>query len=307
MYAPIVIFVYNRKDYIKRLINSLRKNNLSIDSEVYIFSDGYKNDDDKNNVLDVRTYLEVLKKENYFKKIIIEQAQMNNGLAKSVISGVSKVIRKYGRVIVLEDDLVVSTYFLDFMNNALSKYENEPKVWSVSGFTRDIPYLQEIDIDIYFSQRAQSWSWGTWLNRWDKIDWDVKDYKIFKRDFKMRRQFNEGGNDMSSMLDRQQCGRINSWAIRFCYAQFKNHSYTVQPRLTLVQNKGQDGSGTNCNYVREYSELSSQREWKFREFCEDKNINIELKRTRKKIPYWKLMGSYFVYVICRNGNMIIDK
>lgn len=299
MYAPIAIFVYNRKDYVERLIDSLRKDILSAESEVYIFSDGYKGDQDKPKVLEVRAYLCALKQESCFKKLTVEEASTNNGLANSIISGVSKIISRYGRIIVLEDDLVVSPFFLEYMNEALSNYENELKVWSVSAFTRDIPYLRDLDIDMYFSCRAQSWSWGTWLDRWDKIDWTVKDYSAFKKNFRMRRQFNAGGNDMSSMLDRQQCGKINSWAIRFCYAQFKNHSYTVQPRLTLIQNKGQDGSGTNCNYVREYSEMSAQKVWKFRDFCEDESINRELKRTRKKIPYWKLAGSYFVFVICK--------
>lgn len=86
---------------------------------------------------------------------------------------------------------------------------------------------------------------------------------------------------MFSMLDRQQCGRINSWAIRFCYAQFKNYAYTVQTRLALIQSEGQDGPGINCNYLREYFEVSERKVWKYRDFCKDEDINRELKRTRK--------------------------
>ena len=104
---------------------------------------------------------------------------------------------------------------------------------------------------------------------------------------------------MSSLLDRQQCGKINSWAIRFCYAQYKQKAYTVQPRITLVKNCGQDGSGTHCNYVREKSELSQSECWNMRPFNKDEKINIELKITRKKIPLWKFLGSYIAFVICK--------
>ena len=159
--------------------------------------------------------------------------------------------------------------------------------------------MHDLDIDMYFSCRAKSWSWGTWLDRWDSVDWNVSDYKQFKYNFEDRKRFNAGGNDMSSMLDRQQCGKINSWAIRFCYAQFRQKGCTVQPKVTLVQNGGQDGSGTNCNFVREFAELSKKNTWRLREVEADTEINVQLKRTRKKIPYWKLMGSFMVYVVLR--------
>lgn len=297
MYAPIAIFVYNREDHIKRLVESLRSNALCRDSEVFIFSDGPKREADCSKVEAVRRYIRTLEDSDLFRTVTIEESPINRGLARSIISGVTKVIEQYGRVIVLEDDLVVSEHFLGFMNAALDRYENDPKIWSVSGFSREIPYLSNLNTDVYFSVRAQSWSWGTWADRWKKVDWEVKEYASFKRSWKLRRAFNAGGNDMSSMLDRQQCGAIDSWAIRFCFAQFCHQCYTVQPRLTFVQNGGQDGSGTNCNFVREYAALSAQSDWKLRDFCEDEEINRQLKITRKKVPMWKRAGSYVLFVV----------
>lgn len=297
--APIVLFAYNRKEHVHRLIESLSENRLSKESDVFIFSDGYKNEKDKVKVEETRQYLNSLKESSLFRTITVEESSENKGLAQAVISGVDKVIRRYGKAIVLEDDLIVSPYFLDFMNGALDYYEADNRIWSVSGFSRDIPYLREQQCDMYFSVRAQSWSWGTWIDRWRKIDWNVSDYRRFKWDFLKRKEFNLGGNDMASMLDRQQSGKINSWAIRFCYAQFKNKAFTVQPRVTLVTNGGQDGTGTNCSYVREAGEISDVKEWTFRKFNSDEEINKELKRSRKRIPYWKLMGSYVVYAICK--------
>lgn len=297
MLAPIVVFSYNRLDHIKRLIDSLSKNSLAKESLLFVFSDAAKNQENVEKVAEVRKYLSQLKNWQIFRSVTIHYAEKNMGLANSVISGVTEVIHRYRKVIVLEDDLVVSSFFLDFMNQSLDKYESEKKVFSVSGFSRNIEYFHQLDLDMYFSCRAQSWSWGTWCDRWDSVDWNIKDYNSFKYNFAERRAFNAGGNDMSSMLDRQQCGKINSWAIRFCYAQFKRNGCTVQPLKTLVQNDGQDGSGTNCNYIREYAELSTQSTWGFRQVAEDREINIQLKKSRKRIPYWKLAGSFVVYVL----------
>ena len=299
MLAPVVIFVYNRLEHTKKLVESLAKNTLADESEIFIFSDAAKNENATQKVAEVREYIKTLEQSEYFKSVMVIYAENNQGLAKSVISGVDRIIREYGKVIVLEDDLVLSPHFLEFMNQSLEKYPKEPRVFSVSGFSRDIEYLRNLDVDMYFAVRAQSWSWGTWLDRWEKIDWDVKDYNNFKYSLSARSTFNAGGDDMSSLLDRQQCGKINSWAIRFCYAQYKQNAYTVQPRETLVENCGQDGSGTHCNYVREKSELSQDTKWDLRPFNEDTEINIELKRTRKKIPWWKLLGSYLVFVVLK--------
>lgn len=300
MLAPIVLFVYNRRDHVQKLINSLKNNSLAYESELYIFSDGYKDELDKKKVEEVRSYLHELEGQDFFRNVVVEYSEKNRGLAQSVIAGVTEIINRFGKVIVLEDDLIVSPHFLKFMNEGLDYYEKDNRIWSVSGFSRDIEYLRTIEEDMYFSCRAQSWSWATWKDRWDKTDWNVSDYSTFKTDFKKRAAFNAGGDDMSSMLDRQQCGKINSWAIRFCYAQFINVAYTVQPRVTLVQNGGQDGSGTHCNYVRESAELSLKSAWKFREFNMDLEINKQLKKTRKKIPKWKLFGSYIVFCLMRS-------
>lgn len=302
--SPIVIFTYNRPEHIKLLIQSLKENPLSKRSDLIIFSDGNKGEDDRKSVTAVRGILNKVAVSGGFRTIQIYESEYNRGLADSIIYGISAVMAKYDRAIVLEDDLIVSRHFLKYMNDALKFYKDDKHIWSVSGFTRDIDLLHTVNTDMYFSVRAQSWSWGTWRDRWEKIDWNVTDYSVFKYDFNRRKRFNAGGNDMASMLDRQQCGKINSWAIRFCYSQFLHDAYTVQPVSTLVQNAGQDGSGTNCDYVREYSELSDSSEWNFRrrEFPlseMDRMINTVLKSTRKKVPAWKRAGSFIVYVVLK--------
>lgn len=229
------------------------------------------------------------------------ESKANRGLAASIIDGVTKVIGKYGKAIVLEDDLVLASGFLKYMNMALDAYEDESKVWSISGFSSDIEYLRKYDNDVFFSCRARSWGWATWKDRWDSVDWTVQEYKKFKYNLLERKRFNRGGSDMSAMLDRQQVGDVNSWAIRFCYNQFMQNKYTVQPSISLVSNQGQDGSGTHCNTVREINDVSdSKKNWEFIPFEYNEEVDKQLAK-RKKVARYKLIGNYFVNVLLRSN------
>lgn len=297
MYAPVVIFTYNRKQHTENLIESLKKCETIQETEVFIFSDGNKSEKDYSKVSEVREYLDSLQNEKWCKSLFINKAPKNRGLALSIISGVSEIIEKYGRVIVLEDDLVVAEGFLEYMNQALDYYESNEKIWSISGFTSAIPMLENSLDDVYFSCRARSWSWATWKDRWDTVDWDVKEYKRFRVNLVKRKQFNKGGLDMSAMLDRQQAGVINSWAIRWCFNQFLQKKYVVQPTISLIVNKGQDGSGTNCSKLREDNVISNvKKDWNLIPFQYKPEIDIELAK-RKKIPFYKLLGSFILFAI----------
>lgn len=233
MNAPVLIFTYKRLNSLKSSISSLQKNTLAEESELYIFSDAPKSVSDNEDVKSVRSYLKTI---NGFKKINIIEANENKGLASAIINGITEVLKKYDRVIVLEDDLILSSNFLIFMNKALSYYENESKVLSISGFTMPMKGLQ--DNDIYFTQRSASWGWATWRNRWDKIDWEARDYLQFQKSRRQRQLFNKMGSDLTSMLNRQMKGEIDSWAIRFYYHQFKYKLYTVYPAISKVINIG---------------------------------------------------------------------
>ena len=235
------------------------KNNLSHQSEVFIFSDGYKDVQDKKDVLEVRKYLSRIEG---FKSIKIIESEKNKGLASSIITGVTDIINRYGKVIVLEDDLIVSDDFLDYMNEALNFYENDKKIWSVAGYGPKLSCLENYSNDIYLAVRGSSWGWATWQNRWDTVDWEVKDFDRLKRSKSLQRKFNLGGNDMYKMLELQVHGKIDSWAIRWCFSQFIQEKYTIYPVKSKVLNegfgdlKGTHNSGINKKWV---TELSNQK------------------------------------------------
>lgn len=252
--APVVLFTYKRLDTLKNTVSALQKNELAADSDLYIFSDAAKSELDKVAVDAVREYISSIKG---FKTITIYESKLNKGLAQSIIDGVSEIIRKYEKVIVLEDDLVSSPNFLNFMNDALDFYSDNAKIFSIAGFSIPIDSLQS-ESDVYFTLRSSSWGWATWKDRWSGIDWDVKDYSEFKNSRPSRRNFNKMGSDMSGMLDRQMQGQLNSWAIRWCYHQFKNDLFSVHPIVSKIDNIGfnsPDASNTKEKFSRYQTKL----------------------------------------------------
>ncbi|MEK7391453.1 MAG: acyltransferase, partial [Fibrobacterota bacterium] len=164
----------------------------------------------------------------------------------------SRILADHDSVVVLEDDLLVSRNFLDFMGSALEKYRTHDKVLSVSGYSFPIQHTHDYPYDAVFGIRASSWGWATWKDRWEKVDWNCAGYKKFRWNPIARWRFNAGGSDMSRMLDRQMAGKINSWAIRFCFHQHINGMVDVVPVASKVQNIGRDGTdGENCNKLGE--------------------------------------------------------
>lgn len=249
--APIVLFVYNRLDTLHQTITALLNNYLANQSELIVFSDGPKSFIDESSVSEVRNYIKSIKG---FKNITIFEAPKNNGLARSIISGVTTVFENYDKLIVLEDDVLTSPNFLHFMNSSLSYYENDPKIFSISGWS--IPIKRRGNDDVYFTKRSNSACWASWKNRWEIIDWEIKDYPEFLNNSKLQKQFNEMGSDMTSMLKRQMNGQLNSWAIRWCYHQFKTNQLTVYPILSKSINIGYDSTNAT-NTTEKFSRFKT--------------------------------------------------
>lgn len=263
--APICLFTYNRLEETKKTLAALQQNNLAKESELFVFSDGWKNKVGKGKVIAVR---KLLKDIRGFKKVTVFESETNKGLANSIINGVTQIIEQYEKVIVLEDDLVTSSNFLDFMNQALNFYEDNDKIFSISGFSMDLKSLKNYDKDFYLGYRASSWGWATWKYRWDKIDWEVEDYNNFKNSYKQKQLFKRGGNDLPRMLNNQIKGRIDSWAIRWCYQQFKNKQFTVFPKKSKVKSIGFGTDATHTQKTKRFHTIldnSLQKKFSFEE------------------------------------------
>ena len=285
--APVIVFAFNRPDTLQNTLSSLRRNELAKDTDLFVFVDGPRNDSDAGKIAKVRNVLDGL---DGFKSITIEYAEVNKGLARSVIEGTTKVINNYGKVIVVEDDLYVSESFLRFMNQMLDLYEHDARVMQISGYgcllnKKKYPY------DVYLNERAHSWTWATWSDRWRTVDWAVKDFDLLKADRKMQRAFCKRGSDLYGMLKNYMEGKNNSWYIRFDYAMFKQRRYAVCPIRSLVRNDGFTSEATHCNvYNRDKVDF---------EECHDGDFNApeylhpDERIMREAVKFWTLR--YRVY------------
>ena len=249
MLAPICLFTYNRPNETRKTIEALQRNYLALESELFIFSDGPKNEADVAKVNEVREFLRNVKG---FKSVTLFESRQNNGLANSIILGVSQIIEKHGRIIVLEDDLITSPNFLNFLNQALDFYKANKMIFSVSGYSLDLPSLENFKCDYYLGYRASSWGWGTWKNRWENVNWEIQDFNRFIWNPVKHFQFLRGGSDLSLMLWRQMNGKIDSWAIRWCYHQFKYDLYTVFPSKSKIISIGFGDSATHTKKTNRF-------------------------------------------------------
>lgn len=280
MYAPVVLFVYNRVDHTKSVIESLSANLLAKETELYVFADAEKTEKGLEKVQEVRRYINCTDWHSNFKKVTLVQAEKNKGLAKSVITGVTDVLEKYEKVIVIEDDLILSPYFLNYMNEALEYYKADQDIWSISGYSFPMKSLKKYPHDIFYSYRGCSWGWATWLDRWKTVDWDVKDYNAMMNDDQWIARFNRGGADLANMLKLQVEGKIDSWAIRWCFAQSNQNMYTVYPKNSYLHNGGCDGSGTHSGANKDFAtDISGAlMKCKFEKLEIDKKISNEFGR-----------------------------
>jgi hypothetical protein len=260
--APIALFVYNRPEHTQSTVNALLENELAAQSDLFVFSDGPKGEAGSVAVQRVRTYMRGIQG---FKSVTIIERDQNWGLANSVIAGVTKMCDEFGRVIAMEDDLLTTPDFLTFMNQALKRYETEPRIFSVSGFNFGFNGPEHHEYDAFCFYRSSSLGWATWKNRWDLADWKISDYNGFCTDREQQRQFGRGGDDLSHMLALQMHGEIDSWAIRWAYAHFKQDALALLSFRPRVFHIGSDGAAT---YSRRKSfkqlPLTEERKSEFR-------------------------------------------
>jgi len=241
-FAPVVIFVYNRPEITLKTVCALEKNFLSKKTDLFIFSDGPKTLNENNNVSKVRKIINDI---SGFKSIKVYESKFNKGLANSIINGVTKILSTHDKIIVLEDDLITAPNFLNFMNQALDFYQFNQSIFSISGYTMDLPSLKNETEDFYFAYRASSWGWGTWSRSWKNIDWKIKEYNEVSKSSKLIKEFNRGGSDMFKMLKNQRNNKIDSWAIRWCFNQFLRNQFTVFPVKSKIQSIGFGQSATH--------------------------------------------------------------
>jgi len=250
--SPICLFVYNRLPETQQTIEALQQNYLAGESELFIFSDGARNESVKSNVQAVREYIKTI---SGFKSVEIIESENNRGLANSIISGVTNILEKFEKVIVLEDDLITAPNFMNFMNQGLDYYQTELNIQSISAYSLS---LKDKSKTAYFQIRPGSWGWATWRDRWntelfnkENIKTDIELNPSILKELK-----DKCGADMSRMVLGSINNKNDSWYARWAFDHYRKNHYTVFPAYSYIQNIGFNADGTHCKGINTYpSEL----------------------------------------------------
>ena len=252
--SPIVIFVYNRPWHTAQTLSALEKNELAKDSEVFIYADGSKTNISSEQNQRIQEVRKVIRQDRKFKKVHIVERTSNHGLAQSIILGVSEIINKYGKVIVLEDDLITSSGFLKYMNDALNIYEYIPQVMHVSGYWFPVINSHKLP-KTFFYNTASCWGWGTWKSAWAHLDTDARKLaeNILKKDGDYYHFDIEGSGSFSRQLKQNISGHISTWAVKWYASMYLKNGYSLHPNHSLVNNIGNDGSGQNSGKSNAFS------------------------------------------------------
>ncbi len=243
--APIVLFVYNRPWHTEQTLRALQQNDLANESALCIYADGPKQNASNEELRKIEEVRKLIRKELWCREVQIIESGINKGLADSVIDGVTEIVNRYGKIIVLEDDLVTAKGFLKYMNTALEKFENADQVMQVSGYI--FPLQIKARSDSFFLPMATSWGWATWKRAWAFFDPMAKGYEKLKSDSILASQFdlNDAYSYSSMLISQMEEKKISSWAIRWWWGIFNKNGLTLFPDASLVKNIGFGSEGTH--------------------------------------------------------------
>lgn len=243
-FSPVALFTYARPEHTRRTIEALANNLLADQTELYVFSDAPSSESKMESVIYVRQYIQNIKG---FAKLHLIERPYNYGLADSIVDGVSYILKMHSTVIVLEDDIITSKYFLKFMNDSLSRYEHEEKVMHIAAHM--FPFLDKSLPETFFLRQVSCWGWGTWARAWKHFSRDTNRFISTFDDQKIH-EFNLGGayNYWEQLIANHE-GRLKSWAVFWYASVFEKGGLSLNPRQSLVKNIGFDGSGVNCGSV----------------------------------------------------------
>jgi len=241
--APIALFAYNRPDHIRATLAALAGNELASKSDLYVFSDGPKDARSEALVQQVRMRIRAA---SGFRSVTLVERPTNAGLVRAITEGVARMCADHGRVIVLEDDLVTAPQFLSFMNEALDRYAQEPRVMQVSGYM--YPIARSGEERAVFLPATSCWGWGTWKRAWDAYDPTMAGLEGLEADPERRRAFDlDGAYDYFAMAEGHRDGLVNSWGVVWHLSVFAKGGLVLYPLQSLVSNLGFDGSGTHAS------------------------------------------------------------
>lgn len=258
--APVVCFGFDRPEHLNNLLTSLENNKDSENSIVYICIDGPS---EKTDISQHNKTIEVAKKNWKFKNKNLILREHNLDCRTNIISTISELFTKYDKLIILEDDLYLGKFFLQYMNDALSKYKEIKNIWHINGYAYpQLNFSKKSSISTYISP----WGWGTWKDRWEIFinqDFDKINF-ISNLDNKQKKNFNvEGLYDWENIIIKNELGEISAWDAYWYQAVYLNNGLTIFPNKSHVKNRGFDGTGMHCSNNDDWKTPLNKNETKY--------------------------------------------
>ncbi|MBD3408643.1 MAG: glycosyltransferase [Ignavibacteriales bacterium] len=252
--APVAVFAYNRPDHLRRTLESLARNPSARERTATIYADAPRAAKDEEAVAKVRDYLKTV---SGFREVRVVEREENFGLARSIVTGVSETIEERGEVIVLEDDMVVSPHFLEYMDDALRRYADDERVISAHGYV--YPVRRRLP-ETFFLRGADCWGWATWRRAWAKFEPDGEALlrRLVERDLVAVFDY-DGEAGYMKMLRRQINGEVDSWAVRWHAVAVLENMLTLYPGTSLLRNIGADGSGRHVGRTSRFEAETTDR------------------------------------------------
>jgi hypothetical protein len=239
--APVIVTVYDRLQHFQQCIGALQRNRLSVESELYVVSDAAGKPEHAAKIEQVRAYARSI---TGFKSVHLVFREQNYGGFRSSLAIKKHVLERHPRFIFLEDDVVAAPNFLDYMNGGLDFYEADQRIFSISAYTLPIRFPKSFNADVFFLPAGSSWGYATWKDRWEKVDFSVKDrYALALADGKLYKKLISTGYYLMQLLLSDSQGRLQAPDVRAAFHHFSHDVYSVYPRLSKTINIGLDGSG----------------------------------------------------------------
>lgn len=299
MVAPILLLGFNRPQHLREAILSLSANSLALHSDIYVAIDGPRNERDIEKIQECRKI--AIQAQGFRNVETIFQSE-NLGLSKSVISNTSRILSRYQSIIVVEDDLILSSNFLDYMNRGLDKYRDNLTVASIHGYQYPVKIPKS---ECQFLRGADCWGWATWSDRWNLFNSNSKELLDRLNAAGIANEFDSSitGNNLN-LLRNQAEGKVDSWAIRWHASMYLQNKYTLFPPESLVLNNGLDGSGTHEGKSSIFdTKLSEETYWNFPEV-----VKGSQKLQRNITRYFRIKKfKFFFYRIIRYSYKILTK
>ena len=242
--APIILFVYNRPWHTQQTLDALAKNELANESVLYIYADGAKENATETDLQKINEVREIISNFEACKETHIIEREKNWGLANNVIDGVTKVVNQYGKVIVLEDDIIANKHFLMFMNGNLKQYVSNEAIFGIASHA----YFENSKLpSTFLLPIGSSWGWATWKDKWSVFEENSQVLIDRIKEKKLQEKMNFGNYPFFEMLESQNNKLVDSWGIRFYASFFLEDGLFIYPHKSLSYNIGMDNTGTHCS------------------------------------------------------------